>query len=85
MSVDSEDGLDTLMSDSSGDHDLIFSMSELSLCDYCDQPCTNATTAFGQLCRRHYGYVELATVICYPERVTAQWSQRRGARIRLSA
>jgi hypothetical protein len=57
-------------------------MELANLCDYCDQPWTNELTAYGRLCRRHYGYVELATVICYPERIPPMWAYKRGARLR---
>jgi hypothetical protein len=56
-----------------------------NLCDYCDQPWMDETTTYGRLCRRHYGYVELATVICYPERCTPSWAYKRGASLRRSA
>jgi hypothetical protein len=58
---------------------------ELSLlCDYCDQPGYKDIGRW-RYCRRHYGYVELATVICYPERCTPSWAYKRGASLRRSA
>jgi hypothetical protein len=60
------------------------SMDAATLCDYCDQP-WYSETGLGRLCRRHYGYLELATVICYPERIPPRWAYKRGAKLRRSA
>jgi hypothetical protein len=65
--------------------DTYLTVDELALCDYCDQPWTNEQTAYGKLCRRHYGYVELAAVILHPERCTPSWAYSRGARLRLTS
>jgi hypothetical protein len=58
---------------------------ELSLlCDYCDQPGYKDIGRW-RYCRRHYGYLELASVILHPERCTKEWSYKRGAKLRISA